>query len=65
LSKHPSHTTKRIIRWEIKKIPPSCLEKQPNFSLPCYPMLPRKQPFGLVPIPKRIHLSQSLKTNFL
>jgi hypothetical protein len=32
-----SHTTRRIVPWKIRKIPPSCLEKQPNFSLPCYP----------------------------
>jgi len=29
----PSHTTKNIIPWKIKKIPPSYLENQPNFSL--------------------------------
>jgi hypothetical protein len=28
-------------------------------------MPPKKQPFGLVPIPKNIHLSQSLKKNLL
>jgi len=39
----PSHTTKRIIPQKIKKIPPSCFEKQPNFSLPCHP---RNNPFG-------------------
>jgi hypothetical protein len=54
----PSHTTKRIIPWKIKKIPPSYLEKQPKLLLP---MPPKKQPFGLVPIPKTIHLSQSLR----
>jgi hypothetical protein len=32
----PSHTTKKIIPLKIKKIPPSYLEKQPNFSLPCH-----------------------------
>jgi len=33
----PSHTTKKIIPSKIKKIPPSYLEKQPNFSLVCHP----------------------------
>jgi len=39
----PSHTTKRIIPLKIKKIPLSCLEKQPNFTLPCHP---RNNPLG-------------------
>jgi len=29
------------------------------------PMPPNKQPFGLIPIPKKIHLSQSLKKHLL
>jgi hypothetical protein len=33
----PSHTTKRIIPWNFLEIPPSYLQKQPNFSLPCHP----------------------------
>jgi hypothetical protein len=33
----PSHTTKEIILLKTKKTPPSHLEKQPNFSLPCHP----------------------------
>jgi hypothetical protein len=32
---------------------------------PIFPMPPKKQTFGLIPIPKKIHLSQSLKKNLL
>jgi hypothetical protein len=39
----PSHITKKIIPWNYFLIPPSCFEKQPNFSFPCHP---RNKPLG-------------------
>jgi len=42
-SNHPIPHHQKIIPSKIKKIPPSYLENQPNFSLPCHP---RNKPLG-------------------
>ncbi len=52
----PSHTTKKIIPWKIKKSPTFLFWKTTKLL---YPMPPKKQPFELIPIPKNNHLSQS------
>jgi hypothetical protein len=36
-TKHPIPHHQKNNSLKIKKIPPSCLEKQPKFSLPCHP----------------------------
>jgi hypothetical protein len=57
----PSHTTKRIIPWKIKKFPPSYLEN--NQTSPSHAT--QETTLSVSPHPKKIHLSQSLKKNLL
>ncbi len=57
----PPHITKRIIPWKFKN--PTFLPQKTTKLLPLMP--PKKQPFALVPIPKKIHLSKSLERNLL
>ncbi len=54
----PSHTTTKLIPWIFKKKFTFLLWETTKLFLP---ISPKKQTFGLVPIPKKIHLSQSLK----
>jgi hypothetical protein len=52
------HITKRIIPWKIKK---SHLHASKKKTKPLLLMPPKKQPFGLVPIPKKFSYPNPLK----
>ncbi len=61
-SKHPIPHHQKNNSLEFFRNP-TFLPSKTTKLLP--PMPPKKQPFGLVPIPKKFHLSQSLKKNLL
>ncbi len=61
-SKHPIPHHQKNNSLEVFKNPTFMPSKQPNFSLRCHP---RNNLLGLVPIPKKNHLSQSLKKSLL
>jgi hypothetical protein len=58
---HPT-PPKELFVGKLKKDPIFLFQKTTKLFLP---MPPKNQPFGLIPIPKKIHLSQSLKRNLI